>query len=115
MRQILSNHARNRRAAKRGGGWQRVTLSAAITPAHGPDIDLVSLDEALSELGKLDDRQARIVELRFFGEMSTEEIAHVVGVSVSTVEREWRMARAWLGARLREPGSPDSIGGDHPS
>jgi RNA polymerase sigma factor (TIGR02999 family) len=104
MRQVLANHARDRRAAKRGGaeGWQRVTLSEQLTPAPQRDIDLLALDEALEGLANLDERQSRIVELRFFAEMTVEEIAHVLGVSVSTVEREWRMARAWLSARLRE-------------
>ena len=101
MRQILANHARDRRAAKRGGDWHRVTLSEALTPSGERDLDLVALDEALEALAALDERQARIVELRFFAEMTVEEIAHVLGVSVSTVEREWRMARAWLSARLR--------------
>lgn len=103
MRQILANHARERRAAKRGGDWHRVTLSEALTPSGQRDLDLVALDEALEDLAALDERQARIVELRFFAEMTIEEISHVLGVSVSTVEREWRMARAWLSGRLREP------------
>ena len=104
MRQILANHARDRRAAKRGGDWHRVTLSEALTPSGERDLDLVALDEALEQLNTLDDRQARIVELRFFAEMTVEEISHVLGVSISTVEREWRMARAWLSARLRRDG-----------
>ena len=102
MRQILANHARDRRAAKRGGDWHRVTLSDQLTPTAEHDFDLVALDDALGALALLDERQGRIVELRFFGEMTVEEIAHVLGISVSTVEREWRMARAWLSGRLRE-------------
>ena len=102
MRQVLANHARDRRAAKRGGEWQRVTLSEHVTPSASRDFDLLALDEALEALGALDERQGRIVELRFFADMTVEEIAHVLGVSVSTVEREWRMARALLSARLRE-------------
>lgn len=102
MRQVLANHARDRRAAKRGGDWRRVTLSDHFTPTSKKDIDLIALDEALENLAALDPRQARIVELRFFAEMTVEEIAHVLEVSVSTVEREWRMARAWLSAQLRE-------------
>jgi len=106
MRQVLANHARDRRASKRGGGWNRITLSDNITPTPGGghDLDLLTIDEALEALAQLDDRQSRIVELRFFAEMTVEEIAHILGVSVSTVEREWRMARAWLSARLRERG-----------
>jgi len=102
MRQILANHARDRRAAKRGGDWHRITLSDQLTPTAGRDFDLVALDDALGALALLDERQSRIVELRFFGEMTVEEIAHVLNISVSTVEREWRMARAWLSGRLRE-------------
>jgi RNA polymerase sigma-70 factor (ECF subfamily) len=101
MRQILANHARDRKAAKRGGSWQRVTLSEAVSPTSDRDTDLTVLDEALEKLSALDERQGRIVELRFFAEMTEEEIAHVLGVSVSTVEREWRMARAWLSVELR--------------
>ena len=104
MRQVLSNHARDRRAAKRGGEWQRVTLSEHVTPNASRDFDLLALDEALEALGALDERQGRIVELRFFADMTVDEIAHVLGVSASTVEREWRMARAWLSARLRDDG-----------
>jgi len=105
MRQILANHARDRRAAKRGGEWHRVTLSEAVVPAPAGgsrDYDLLTLDEALAALAGLDERQARIVELRFFSDMTVEEISHVMAVSVSTVEREWRMARAWLSGRLRQ-------------
>lgn len=102
MRQVLANHARDRRAAKRGGQWKRVTLSGQATPTTRADIDLLTLDDALERLAALDPRQARIVELRFFAEMTVEEIAHVMDVSVSTVEREWRMARAWLSARLSD-------------
>ena len=103
MRQILANHARDRRAAKRSGQWHRVTLSEGVTPSGHRDLDLVALDEALEQLAHLDERQAHVVELRFFAEMNVKEIAHVLGVSISTVERDWRMARAWLSARLREP------------
>lgn len=101
MRQVLANHARDRRAGKRGGDWQRVTLSDKFIPGSERGLDLLALDEALQALSELDERQGRIVELRFFGEMTSEEIAHVLEVSVSTVEREWRMARAWLSGRLR--------------
>ena len=106
MRQILANHARDRRTAKRGGDWQRVTLNEAFTPSGQRELDLVALDESLAALAALDERQCRIVELRFFAEMTTEEISHVLGVSISTVEREWRMARAWLSANLRRGDAP---------
>lgn len=96
MRQILTDHARRRHAAKRGGGWQRVTLSDCEKLDPQCDVDLVDLDEALIRLHELDERQARLVELRFFGGMDTEQTARALGVSRRTVELDWRMARAWL-------------------
>jgi RNA polymerase sigma factor (TIGR02999 family) len=101
MRQILANHARDRRRHKRGGGWNRVTLTNVPTPANQSDLDLVLVDDALVRLTELDPRQSQIVELRFFADLTVEEIASVLGVSISTVEREWRMAKAWLGDELR--------------
>ena len=102
MRGILTDHARAKRAAKRGGdGWRRVTLSDA--PAdRGSDVDIVGLDESLSALAERSPRQARIVELRFFGGLTMPEIAEELDVSLSTVEADWRMARAWLSAELSE-------------
>ena len=101
MRQVLANHARARRAEKRGGGNRaRVTLSGVIDAGGKRDIDLLALHEALERLTSLDERQSRIVEQRFFGGMTNDEIAHVLNVSTKTVEREWRAARAWLGAYL---------------
>lgn len=95
MRQILVDHARSRNAAKRGGG--RPTLALDDTVLSGErDAELVALDQALSSLGALDERQSRIVELRFFGGLSIEETANAVGVSPATVKREWESARAWL-------------------
>jgi RNA polymerase sigma factor (TIGR02999 family) len=99
MRQVLVDHARRHGAAKRGGGWTRVSLegSGAVAPLAGErDLDLVVLDEGLVELAALDPGKARVVELRFFGGLSLEETAETLGVSASTVTREWRMARAWL-------------------
>jgi len=101
MRQILANHARAKRAEKRGGERERVTLSEAIDVGHGADIDLLALHDALERLGELDERQCKIVEQRFLAGMTNPEIAHVLGISTKTVEREWRAARAWLGAYLR--------------
>ena len=100
MRHILVQFAREQQAAKRGGRANQVSLSeaAAVNTRHNPD--LVTLDDALTELEKLDRRQARIVELRFFGGLSLEETAEVVRVSVSTVRRDWRMAQAWLHQQL---------------
>ncbi len=100
MRRILVDHARRHKAAKRGAGVIRITLDddmervAAALPADG--VDLVALDDALSRLGGLDPRQARIVELRFFGGLSVEETASIVGASARTVKRDWQLARAWL-------------------
>src|SRR5690606_31446625 len=97
MRQILVQRARARGAAKRGGAPQRVTLddrSAGSTPPG--DIDVLALDEALKRLAAIDPEQTRIVELRYFGGLTVEETADVVGVSPATVKRQWAMARAWL-------------------
>jgi len=96
MRRILLNHARDRAAIKRGGGAQRVSLSLAPGTFDQPDVDLIALDEALTELSKLDSRKARVVELKFFGGMTGEEIAEVLQVSTATIDREWTLARAWL-------------------
>jgi RNA polymerase sigma factor (TIGR02999 family) len=100
MRHILVQFARERRALKRGGQDLQVALSeaASVGTRHNPD--LVALDDALNSLEKLDPRQARTVELRFFGGLSLEEAAEVLRVSVSTVRRDWRMAQAWLHQQL---------------
>jgi RNA polymerase sigma factor (TIGR02999 family) len=100
MRHILVQFAREQHAAKRGGQSIRVSLSEAATVSMRHEPDLVSLDDALTTLEKLDPRQARVVELRFFGGLSIEEAAAVVRVSVSTVRRDWRMAQAWLQQQL---------------
>ncbi len=100
MRQILINHAEKQRAAKRGGDWQRVTLAAVDTPGGARDIDLLALDEALTALERLDERQCRIVELRYFAGLTVEETAEVLEVSPRTVQLDWRMARVWLQDRL---------------
>jgi RNA polymerase sigma factor (TIGR02999 family) len=92
--------ARERQAAKRGGHVVQVSLSDAANVGTRHNPDLVALDDALTELEKLDPRQARTVELRFFGGLSLEEAAEVLCVSVSTVRRDWRMAQAWLHQQL---------------
>ena len=101
MRQILVDYARRHRAAKRGDGTDNLTLgeAAALLPGKG-NFDLLALDEALNELGRLDPQQTRVVELRFFGGLSIEETAAVVGISPATVKREWTTARAWLHREL---------------
>jgi len=101
IRQVLSNHIRDQRALKRGGGRVRLTFCEAIAPGESDSIDLVEMNEILDRLAEVDPRQYAVVEMRFFGGMSMDEIAHVLGLSLSTVEREWRSARAWLAVRLR--------------
>lgn len=101
MRRILIDHARARVADKRGGVQQRISLSAVDgwNPVARSE-DLLALDEVLAKLEKADPRAARVVELRFFGGLSEEEVAEALGVSVITVKRDWRAARAWLVGRL---------------
>jgi len=99
MRQILVDHARHRGRAKRGGEQVQVALDEALDVAQTRDADLVALDEALTALAQFDPQQSRVVELRYFGGLTIAETAEVLGVSDSTVEREWNLARAWL---LRE-------------
>jgi RNA polymerase sigma-70 factor (ECF subfamily) len=100
MRQILVNHARTKRAQKRGGGCERVTLAEASGLAQSDDVDILALNDLLATLETLDARQARIVELRYFGGLTLNEIASLLNVSLSTVEKEWRMARLWLLSKL---------------
>ena len=99
MRRILVDFARARHNLKRGGAAQRVSLDEALLVPQEPDPDLIALDEALNALAVLDPRQARAVELRFFGGLSVEETAEVLQISPETVHRDWRVAKAWL---LRE-------------
>jgi RNA polymerase sigma factor (TIGR02999 family) len=102
MRHILVDHARGRRAGKRGGSAPRLVLDPELVPAQNPEIDVVALDSALGKLTALDPRQGRLIELRFFGGLSIEETAVVLGVSTATVEREWVTARAWLRLELEK-------------
>jgi len=95
MRQILVEHARSQRAAKRDFG-RRLTLDDAANAAKIRSVDLIALDDALTDLAKLDQKQSRIVELRYFGGLSIEETSQVLGVSPATIKREWATARAWL-------------------
>lgn len=96
MRCILVDHARARATAKRGGGAQRLALEEAVDAPAPREVDLIALDDALTSLARFDPRQARIVELRYFGGLTIEEVAQVTGVSPATVKREWNLARAWL-------------------
>lgn len=100
MRNILVDHARRKKAEIHGGNWQKLALDEAISFSQAKEVDLVDLDDALQELAKLDERQAKIVELRFFGGLTIEETAHAIGVSTMTVSREWNFAKAWLYRRL---------------
>jgi RNA polymerase sigma factor (TIGR02999 family) len=102
MRHILVDHARNRLAAKRGAGAPRLSLDPELAPAREQEIDLVALDDALSKLASLDQQQGRLIELRFFGGLSIEEAAAVMGISPATVKREWATARAWLRHELKK-------------
>lgn len=96
MRRILVDYARTHRAEKRGGNWDKLAFEEALAPSSERNVDLVSLDDALKDLLELDPRQSQIVELRFFGGLSIEELAEVLQVSPRTVKREWRIAKAWL-------------------
>ena len=101
MRRILVDHARLHQAQKRGGSdQQRLSLADVERVADKPDVDLLALHEALNELAELDPQQARIVELKFFGGLSIEETAEVLNVGHATIERDWKMARAWLRSKL---------------
>ena len=100
MRRILVDHARTRRFAKRGGGALHLALDEALLVARARGIEVLALDEALTALARIDRRKVRVVELRYFGGLTVEETAQVLGVSVDTVKRDWRMARAWLLAEL---------------
>lgn len=101
MRRILVDHARLRQAEKRGGSeQQRLSLSNVDRASHQSEVDLLALHEALDELATVDPQQSRIVELKFFGGLSIEETAEVLGIGHATVERDWKMARAWLRSKL---------------
>jgi RNA polymerase sigma factor (TIGR02999 family) len=105
MRSILIDHARARRAAKRGGGAHHLTLGAADSAGgEAPDLDVEALDEALTRFAMIDPEKSRLVELRYFGGLSIEEVAEVLGTSPATVKRQWSAARAWLRREL-SPGN----------
>ena len=106
MRRIIIDHHRARKAAKRGGGWLRVSLMDGARAEDSREVDALDLEEALEELAKLHPRQARMVELRFFGGMTVDEVAAVLEVSPKSIEKDWRMARAWLYRRLKRRTNP---------
>lgn len=101
MRRILVDHARKVRSMKRGGGWERRQLTEEVTFQLSHDSDVVALDDLLTTLAELNPRQAKIVELRFFGGMTMKEISAEMNLGSRTVEKEWAMARAWMRRELR--------------
>jgi len=101
MRRILVSHARRRRSAKRGGGAVAVTLEVDLAGGAARSEPILALEEALAELEALEGRQGRVVELRYFGGLTIEEAAEVLGVSPATVKLDWALAKAWLFRRLR--------------
>jgi RNA polymerase sigma factor (TIGR02999 family) len=100
MRQILVDYARNRGATKRGAD-RKVELDTAATMPQMPNTNVVALDDALKLLAQVDEQQCRLVELRFFGGLTTEEAAGVMGISRSTAKREWNVAKAWLARQMK--------------
>jgi len=100
IRRILVDHSRKRRFAKRGGHARRMPLDEVLLVAEARGIEVLALNEGLDALARIDGRKSRVVELRYFGGLSIEETAGVLGVSVDTAKRDWRMARAWLIAEL---------------
>jgi RNA polymerase sigma factor (TIGR02999 family) len=96
MRRILVDHARASHARKRGSGWDAVSLDEALLPSPQRALEILALDDALDKLAALDERQSKIVELRFFAGMSEEEAGQALGISARTVKRDWRIAKAWL-------------------
>ncbi len=113
MRRILVDHVRRRGFAKRGGDALRVALDEAVVAAQARGVEVLALDEALDALSRIDRRKSRVVELRYFGGLNIEETAEVLGVSLDTVKRDWRMAKAWLLAELTR--SQDAVGSSSPA
>ena len=106
MRRILIDHARTRGRGKRGGDWQRVVLSGLKAEESLDEVDSITLHDALETLASLDEQQARIVELRFFGGLTVEEVAKVMGVSKRKIEGDWTHAKAWLRNQLDSGSRP---------
>ena len=100
MRRIVVDHVRRRQAEKRGGGAVTISLDSSVDAAAAAELDVLGVDEAITDLAAIAPRQARIIELRFFGGLTIEDTARVLDVSPITVKREWRLARAWLLSRL---------------
>ncbi len=106
MRQILVDHARRHSAEKRGGDRQRVTLDERLGIGVRPNVEILELDEVLKKLAEMDPRMARVVELRTFGGLTGDEIAHVLGITRRTVQEDWRVARMWLNRKLSGESDP---------
>ena len=102
MREVLIDHARRRAADRRGGGRRRVALDSVVDYFEEQGLDIVAVHEALDRLAERDPRQAQVMTLRYFGGMTVAEVAEALGISVVTVERDWRLARAWLVGQLGE-------------
>lgn len=100
IRRVLVDHARTKKAAKRGGDWRRITLSGLEDISEDTSIDILALNDALNRLAELDERAVRVVELRFFGGMTIEETARMLGFGVTTVKEKWEFARVWLQREL---------------
>jgi RNA polymerase sigma factor (TIGR02999 family) len=109
MRRLLVDRARARKTAKRSGQWTRVTLDEPLAEHQCRDVETLDLDAALTDLATFDARKSQVAELKFFGGLTLQETGHVLGLSVATVEREWKVARAWLYARLKDKGSRRGI------
>ena len=109
MRQILVDHARKKRTAKRAGGQRRVPLSESVAVTEQRSVDLIVLDDALTRLAEFDQRRARVLELRYFGGLTEEQAAEALGISIVTVRRDMRLAEAWLARELsaQPPPAPD--------
>jgi RNA polymerase sigma factor (TIGR02999 family) len=105
MRRILVDHARKQHAAKRGGNCLTLTLDESVGPPKKREVNLIALDDALTDLAALDSRQSQIVELRFFAGLSIEDASRVLGTSPATVKREWATARAWLYEQMNREAS----------
>jgi RNA polymerase sigma factor (TIGR02999 family) len=106
MRRILVDHAKRKGRTKRGGPFHRVAFDASMALSPNRDDDLLAVDEALERLAAIDERQATIVEMRFFGGLSVEEVAQALGLSKRTIENEWTMVRAWLRRELSKDKGP---------
>jgi RNA polymerase sigma factor (TIGR02999 family) len=107
MRRILVDHARRHRRGKRGGALDKVEFDEALAASVSRDLNVIALDDALQDLAALNPQHSQIVELRFFGGMTIEEVAEALDVSPRTVQREWRMARAWLRRQIFSEDSND--------